>query len=643
MIFSFEKEVLEQLEKSTKYEWLESNHLGAYASSTIIGLNTRRQHGLLCIPYGDSYKKAVVLSKLEESVFIDNQLFEISTNRYSDSIFPQGYHFIEKFEMNPFPCTHFKIQERLLKKTLFLIDNENTLVVRYELRNQGKPVKLVIKPFLAGRDSEELTTEVQGLNTDSYVGQNFVRWAPKPDMPYLNVHFNRGEFIPATLWYHNLKYSKDIRPTDYEDLLNPGFFQVELKPYQTFDLYISSDELNDFALDYEKIYREQSAQRFQATSVSAPEYIHLLLDQTVKKGSPLPLSQMGFDRSLRKYILSLPGLFTVFNDTNRAIESINAILAGLERGLLPTEFPFKKKRNLFNEADTPLWLINAVYSLYLLTKERSIFTDEMLLKFKEIITSYTKGTVANIYVDKNGLVFSGDKNTDTSWFDRSDLNGKFHRHGYLLEVNALWYNALKILEDIYIILDKKRLASKYKKMAQKTEESFQEKFKISDHSAFYDFVGTEYVGEDYKLNQIIPLSLPFTPCTDELAQNVLKQIDEVLLTPYGLREQGIKQNSENDRDVPDSEKQTSIEAENIAWLWTISFYIQAALKYKSDNPNIKTELLQLFQPVFDLLSKNVLGNFSEAVRLDPLGDAGVPDSLLSLSSISYAYNVLLKE
>jgi len=342
MNFSFEKEVLEQLEKGTEYEWLESNQLGAYASSTIIGLNTRRRHGLLSIPYGKSSNKAVVLSKLEESVFIDNQLFEISVNRYSDSIFPQGYQFIEKFEMNPFPITHFKIVDRLLQKTIFLIHNENTLVVRYELKNQGRPVKLVIKPFLAGRDSQKLTTESQGLNTDSYLGQNFVRWAPKVDMPILNVHFNRGEFIPATLWYHNFYYSKDNQPGKYEDLLNPGFFQVELKPYQTFDLYISTDEINDIHPNYEQLYREQVKLCHRTNAISNYDFIYSALENQSENETPVPLSQLSANQNIRKYILSLPGLFSVQKDDKQIGNSINSILKILEKGLLPIEFPKKE-------------------------------------------------------------------------------------------------------------------------------------------------------------------------------------------------------------------------------------------------------------------------------------------------------------
>ena len=642
MIFSFEKEILEKLEKGTEYEWLESNQLGAYASTTIVGLNTRRRHGLLSVPYGESKKKAVVLSKLEESVFIDNQLFEISVNRFSDSIFPKGYKFIEKFELNPFPSTHFKIVDRLLTKTMFLIHNENTLVVRYELKNQGKPVKLVIKPFLAGRDSQELMTESHGLNTDSYLGQNFVRWAPKQDMPILNVHFNRGEFIPATLWYHSFYYPKDSQPGEYEDLLNPGFFQVELKPYQTFDLYISSDDINDIGRDYEKIYREQAILRNLTDKTNATYFTFSKLKDQSQQELPISLSQIGSEQSTRKYILSLPGLFLVQNDDKQKMQFINDLSEMLENGLLPTEIPVKDNRNIYKEPDTPLWLINTVYNLYLANKNQAVFSEEIVLKFKDIISAYSKGTLANIYVDKTGLVFSGDKRTYSGWFDKKDQKSKIHRHGYLLEVNALWYNALRIMEDIHLVLGKNRTANKYKKMAIKAEQSIKEKFKINKHSAFYDFIGTEYVGEDFKLNQIIPLSLPFTPGDDEFAQNVLKRVDEELLTPYGLRESGIRRVSNSEED-DHSRLLINKDSQTIVWPWTISPYVRAALKYKSDNPDLKNKLNEYFQPVFELLSKNVLGNFPEAIRLDPARDIGVPDSLLSLSNITYAYHKLIQK
>ena len=155
-------------------------------------MNTRREHGILVVPDNSQKKKIVLLSKLEESIFIDSKLHDISTNQYNTGIFPSGYTYLEKFEMNPFPCFTFKIDGRVIKKTVFLLSNYPMLIVRYELKNKGIPVNIIVKPFIAERFATEITKDLQGLNTDSYLGHQFVRWAIKPNMPELYVYYSHG-------------------------------------------------------------------------------------------------------------------------------------------------------------------------------------------------------------------------------------------------------------------------------------------------------------------------------------------------------------------------------------------------------------------------------------------------------------------
>ena len=412
MKLNFDKSDFKNLSKSLEYEWLEFNDNGAYSYTTFSGLDTRRIHGLLNVPYGETNQIAVVLSKLEESIFINNHLFEISTNQYSDVFFPHGYKFIESFSIKPFPTTIFKIGDRRLKKTVILAKERNILIVRYELLNQGDPVKLVIKPFLGTRHNQDLTAEVQGLNTDSYLGQNFVRWAPKPDMPELNVHFNQGEFIPASLWYHNFYYAKDAtsKEKSVEDLLNPGFFRVELKPYSTFDLYLSPDNIDDFNFDYEAIYRNQADNSAMDAIDNKNQYLKDLLNRKLScQACVLSPSITRSTQSTRNFLFILPILISVAPDKDRFFKLIMGLLDSVDKGLLPKQFPETDEDNQFEDADTALWLINLAYMYYRETEDDTIFSDELLEKFKDIVANYAKGTSANIYVDKTGLVFSGNK------------------------------------------------------------------------------------------------------------------------------------------------------------------------------------------------------------------------------------------
>jgi len=644
MRLKFEKDILENLEKSIKYEWLEYNRKGAYSSSTIIGMNTRREHGLLSIPHQNDEQTAVILSKLEESVFVDNHLYEISTNHYSENIFPEGYHFLEKFSLAPFPSFYFSIEDRLIQKTLFLHHERNILVVRYTLKNQGHPVKLVIKPFLAGRSNQELAAERQGLNTDSYLGQNFVRWAPRPDIPELNVHYNRGEFIPATLWYHNFFYRNDDN-SDFkrtEDLLNPGFFQAELQPYQNLDLFITTEDISDLSLEYEQMYREQASLRISSEENALLPVLQngfsIAADSSKKT---IPMSFLKSDRSLRNVLFCMPALLTVKNSGEQFLSLFTEIMDGLEQGLLPIEFPYSQKENVYQQADTPLWLINHAYSYFLHTDDDSIFSDEMIQKFKSIIEAFTKGTYANIYTDKSGLVFSGDKTTNSGWFPLKDKTGGVLRYGYLLEVNALWYNALKIMEEIFLLRKKKRQATKYRRMAEKVQLSFKSLFYDEKTMQVYDFVGTQHHGSEFRLNQIIPLTLPFSVLGQQIAKRVLMKIDEELVTPYGLRVLSKRQSRFVTVKPDKLSRNSSAFYEQAIWPWTISLYVQASQKYKQGSAHLSQDLKKYFQPVFELQEEGILGFFPEAVFLnDTLHPFGIQDSVLSLANIAHAFTLL---
>ena len=647
MTHIFEKEIIENLNKSITYEWLEYNRRGAFSASTIIGMNTRREHGLLNIPYKNNSQTAVILSKLEESVFVDNQLYEISTNQYSANIFPQGYQYLEQFSFEPFPTSYFSIEDRHIKKTLFLLRERNILVIRYLLLNQGRPVKLVIKPFLAGRNCTELATEMQGLNTDSYLGQNFVRWAPRPDIPELNVHYNRGEFIPATLWYHNFVYRNDD-PSDsqqVEDLLNPGFFQAELQAYQSLDLYITTEDISDLSLDYEGIYREQAALRItseKGDTLSEIQKDFSIVADSAKKS--IPLSFLKQDKSLREILFCLPALLSVKNNTKQFLSLFSDILDSLEKGLLPNEFPLHPTHNIYEKADLPLWLINFAYSYFLHTGSASIFSDEKVQKFKDIIEAFSKGTSANIYTDTNGLVFSGDKKSDSGWFSLRDTSGNVQRYGYLLEVNALWYNALKIMAEIFLMKKKKRQATKYERMATNVQTAFKQIFYDEKTKRLYDFVGTQHRSSDFRLNQIVALVLPFSVLDTSIAKNVLLKIDEELVTPYGLRALSRKQNRLATVDLEKLSRKSAVFYEQAIWPWTIALYVQAAKNYKQNSAHLKQDLHKYFQPVFELLEEGILGFFPEAVYLnDVLHPFGIQDSVLTLANIAHAFTLLQED
>jgi predicted glycogen debranching enzyme len=645
------KEVLQNIKEALKYEWLERNRKGAYASSTVIGMNIRREHGLLVVPDETFTKKVIILSKLEESVFIGNRLHEISTNQYTENIFPLGYQYLDKFEINPFPCFNFLIEDRLLQKTVFLLENYNIVVVRYELKNQGEPVKLVIKPFISVRYSDELLNEPKGINTDSYLGQYFVRWAPRVNMPELYAYYNNGEYVSTTLWYHNFCYSKDQnRFTDNsEDLFNPGFFEVTLNPYDNFDIFLSTEEITDIELDYEALYREESERRkkknyhFNLDKTELYNFQYQLQNVITKVNDDhiVSISTIEYSNSLRDVIFSLPGLLLVEKDCDLFKKIYSNILSKLDSGLLPVKFPDTDEKPYYGAVDLSLWLINLGYIYLQESNDLAFFEKKVCDIYRSIYDSYTKGTSFNIFTDKDGLIFSGDKATNLSWIPLKNKKGDVLRFGKLLEINALWYNGLRILEYLSLKLNKKRLSGKFAKNAEKVKISFNDLFVNEEKSSFYDFVVYDEKNTDFRINQLIPLMLPFNCVEDEFAKKVLNRIDRELLTPYGLRSL-----SSNDRAYKNSRK-TNLRRRNVdyyngsIWPWTMSFYVNSCFNFKTGRKAVSKKLVKYFKPLIDLSNEGLLGFVPEAVYSSKLiQQYGIEDYTPSLADIVWSYYCL---
>ena len=645
----FHKDVLKNINEFQRYEWMETNSLGAYASSSISGMNLRRSHGLLVVPHPENKEKVVLLSKFEETVFVENRLFEISTNQYLDNVYPHGYQYQESFALNPFPSFVYRIEDRRLRKTLFLLENENVLAVRYELLNQGRPVTLVIKPFIAVRFNNRLNTEIQGLNTDTYQGNSFVRWAPRADMPELYIYFKKGEFITATLWYHGFMYAKDYATygMSKEDLFNPGFFQIELKPYEKFDLFVTTENVDIPLHNFDQLYYQENKRR-QKKWISVPstnqifERIVLNFQRALQFDDDkikIHIDFIGGKKNLRYFLLCLPVYLMRTESPALFKNTINDILKYSDSGLLPSNYPVLDEKPVYNQADLGLLLIYLVY-LHFQKYNDLVFIESIFEKLRLLIDFFIKGTAFNIYSDKDGLLFVGDRTINASWMPLKKKNGEVLRYGKLLEINALWYNALRIVQTLALHLKKKRLANKYQKLADKVQQNFLKVFSIKGTHGLYDFVHRDVKNEDFRINQIIPLALPFPLLDEKSARNILHRIEEELLTPYGLRSQSIY-----DQGYRKSASQDLVDRNDFysgaVWPWGVALFIQAKLQYGDDVHALKELWKNYFRPLLELTQEGVLGYIPEALhfndRLNPLGSE---DFVPALASVLWAEYLL---
>ncbi|GEM_PF-1543543 len=657
MQFNFNQKIIQNFSRSVKKEWMDSNKKGAYSASTIIGLNARREHGLFVVPTGHN-RWTTTLAKLEESIFVENKLYEISTNRYVDAVFPHGYQYLYKFEINPFPKFSFQIEDRFIRKTVLLLENQNILLVRYELRNQGRSVKMVIKPFLAVRDNHSILAETQGLNTDSYLGQGWVRWEPKLGMPSLYMYFNRGEYIPTTLWYHNFFYEqdKDRYQKQLEDLFNPGFFQVELAPYETLDFFISAEELNPNTLDFESQYRQEllTRKKAQPEEQDTIQFIEDLKNnfkrvipfpdpnQTMKT---LPISRLDESSSTRDLLFSLFGLLCPEMEPLLFKFLVRTLVEKLNGGLLPSRYLQKETKLSYKSADLSLWLINIVYLYFKNSKKDLDFLeDEIFNPLKEIIDSYQKGTLSNIYADKDHLIFSGNKAISASWIPLKNKEGEALRYGKLLEVNGLWYSAVRGMEALATRLGKKRLANKYGKLADNVKRSFEAKFIADNEDSFYDFINHERKNKEFRINQLIPLAVPFSPVGLDFGRKVLDRIQQELITSYGVRSLSPQEASFGKFSKRRVTRKTVDYYNGAIWPWATLFYAQAYVRFTPPQQFKNNRAFwNDFSDLFQLTSEGLLGFIPEVVyQNEEALQGGMPDFLPAEAMILWADFILFR-
>ncbi|MBD3225704.1 MAG: hypothetical protein GF313_13330 [Caldithrix sp.] len=646
MNYTYSRDVLKDLKKAARYEWLEKNQKGSYACSTIIGLNTRRSHGLLVVADPYTNRKIVVLSKLEESVFIENRVYEISTNQYENNIFPHGYQYIERFESFPFLQFHYRIEDRLIRKTVLLLSDHDLLLVRYELRNQGNPIKLILKPFLVDRYFDILSSEYQGFNTDSYLGNQFVRWAPVANMPELQVHYNRGEFISATLWYHNFYYSRDEGKYDgksLEDIFNPGFIQANLEPYQTLDLFISTEDISDIKKDFEGLYRKEHDLRKQTLYTnkfvnSRLNYLHGQIPKAIcKKENNVIVESSSIEpcKDLFHVLMACPGVFFINQDYDNFRIFFRDLVAHLDNGLLPDNYPFGDA-DRYSRADLSLWLINLAFIYLQESNDREFFINEIYDALRSIYDAYNKGTSCNIYCTKNNLVFSGSKDQQTGWMPLVDQNQEVLRYGHLVEINALWYNAIRILETLSKRLGKKWHHSRLKKYGDRIQESFVDTFVDEHNQVLYDVVTHDDKDATFSINQLIAISLPFSPVPQKVTAQILQRVDRELLTPFGLKFKESEQEDPGHTSIHRWDKYN----EGI-YPGASLFYVQAAIRHKEDQQRLKKDLPNFFSPLLHLMDTGILGTLPEIVFSNHhFKQAGCEEYITGAACVLWAFHLL---
>jgi glycogen debranching enzyme len=543
-LIRYDRSVCRDLDASCRREWLETNGIGGYASSTICGLNTRRYHGLLVAATQPPVGRMVLLSKIEETVVIGERRYELGCNHYPGAVHPQGQQYLAEFRLDPYPVWVYEIEGVMVEKSARMVYGENTTVIRYDVRGQAG---LELRPLIAFRDYHSTAHENSAINPAVEVEDGFAMLAPYQGCPKLYLKHNKGTVRTEGYWYHNFEYPREReRGLDFrEDLFQP--LTIEFEGGGT--IVASTEE--------------------HASEAEPPAPADPLLraaDQFVVRrgeGSTIIAGYHWFSDWGRDTMISLPGLVLATGKRDPARRILLAFAGVVDRGMLPNRFPDAGESPEYNTVDATLWFFEAARAL----GDDEWVRAKLLAIFEDIIEWHVRGTRYGIHVDADGLLTAGEPGVQLTWMDAKVGDWVVTpRHGKPVEIQALWYNALRIME-------RWTGEARYGEMADRVRESFRAKFWNAAAGCLFDVVEPE--DASIRPNQIFVVSLPHRMLEAEQERRVVETVERELLTPYGLRTLARSDPQYRGRYEGDQWHRDAAYHQGTVWPWLLGPYAAA--------------------------------------------------------------------
>lgn len=623
-MIEIDQESCRNLQTGLSREWLETNGIGGFSSSTVVGLNTRRYHGLLTAATKPPVGRLVLLSKLEETLIIDGRRFELSVNQYPGALHPQGFQYQIGFRLDPFPIFTYEVEGVKLEKSLFMVNGQNTIVVQYHLADSqvdSSSYRLELRPLIAFRDYHTTTRENGALNPRVETENGLTTIKPYEDLPALYFAHDVASIDTSGFWYRNFQYAlEQERGLDFaEDLFNPCTFTFDLNASATISV-IASTERRDVVKAY--AYRESELERRELlTGNSAQADAKLVVtaltsaaDQFIVERERCKTVIAGyhwFSDWGRDTMIALPGL-TLATGHPEIARSILAEFANhVDRGMLPNRFPDAGETPEYNTVDATLWFFEAVRSLLQYTNDYEFVRGNLYTVLSDIIGWHVRGTRYNIHVDDDGLLYSGEPGVQLTWMDAKVGDWVVTpRHGKPVEIQALWYNALRVMEQLAANFKDAKAKKKYGAMADNARVSFNSLFWNEEADCLYDVISGDARDSSIRPNQILAVSLANSMVSRERAQSILGVIERELLTPRGLRTLSPKDPKYIGRYEGDPHKRDGAYHQGTVWPWLMGPYITAYAKTFGHEAGRKFAF-QWLSEFEDHLNEACLGQVSE--------------------------------
>lgn len=625
-------------EEGIEKEWIITNGIGGFASSTMICVNTRRYHGLLIAPITPPARRHLILSKVDESIEIDGTKYDLYTNVCKNYI-SQGYKYLKSFEKEYIPIYTYEVEDVIIKKYICMEYGKNTVVVYYQIYNKDHETKLTLTPVMNFRDfhaetyNHEFTIKQEEKNRKLKVELDGQAQTP------IYMYSTDGKYIThQNDSFRNMFYIEEEKRgfCAEENHAIPGRYEIEIKPNENKEItFVTSLESNIEEIDGKKTISKEIVRIAElvyesnlidkAKEKENTEYTQLIRNFIISADNFIvyrPAFRLhtiiaGYPWFLdwgRDTLISFEGLLLKTRRFEIAKEVLLTMIRDVKFGLVPNGYSGYDNRPLYNSADSSLLLFEQVEKYLNYTNDETFVKEKMYPVLEKIIESYAEGIDVDendIYLDEDGLISSGSPNIQNTWMDAKI--GSYvvtPRNGKAVEINSMWYNALKIMEELTLKFETKQKANKYKKMSDLCKKSFIEKFYNKKRKCLYDVLGDSKI----RPNQLFALSLTY-PVLDpksEIAKEMFNTVTKKLLNNYGLKT--LAKGEENYVEVyeGDSFRRDMSYHQGITWPWLLGIYYNSFKKIlEASNKTEKKELQEKYNKFVQNVKNTFIKEFNE--------------------------------
>lgn len=616
-------------------EWLLTNGRGGFASSTVLGCNTRRYHSLLTGSLNPPVNRIMALSNCLETIVYDDQVFNLSTFEFGENVHPEGFQYLKSFGQDIGVHFDYELNGLRVTKSVYLVRENDTVAVEYAFDGVEKEVSFAIRPLVGLRDFHGLQKSYVRFKSSRHSKSSLAVRYDIPESYELFLNCPVCSFEPDAQWWYNFFYRVDEeRGQDFtEDLWSPGYFRCRINAPAKVVLWGSlrsgpTEPISHF--DIETVCRDLRSHQEKVTQAAkGDETLRMLLtaaDQFVCKRQ----TDSNFTTTIlagypwfadwgRDAFIALPGLLLATQRYAEAESVLITFAQAAKEGLIPNCFDDRSDTAYFNSIDSSLWFVNAAFQYLEASGDSQIFARELLPIVCWIVEYYQKGTRFGTQTDKDGLITSGSRRTQLTWMDaKCDGIAFTPRYGKAVEINALWFNNLCQLAKYYAAGDEK-LAELYRSRADKVGESFCRLFWNERRKFLNDCVLPDgSPDESLRPNQIFAVSLPFSPLTQERQRMVVEVMEKKLLTPYGLRSLSTDDKRYKGKYMGPQRQRDEAYHQGTIWPFLMGHFIEAYLKVHEFSPESKKSAGEFIAPLLRHLTEDgCLGQVAEIFEGDP--------------------------